>query len=101
MALQQQLRHARRTSKVSVNLKGWVVIKQVRQSRFCQQRHDVLVDQVPIFQARPEVYDTGSTPSGVSASGLQTPLERNSRRSRQLRCAAQRDLVSRMQGKQG
>ena len=100
VALQQQLGYARRATKVSVDLKRRMIVQQVWQSRFRQQRHDVFMRQITFFQSCPEVDNPRPTPSRVAASCLQPTFQRNPRCLRQLRRAAERDLISRMQCKE-
>jgi hypothetical protein len=78
MRLQQHLGYTGRPAKVSVDLKGRMVIEQVGERGFGKQLPDMVIRIVAIQETGIEIDDPGPAPAGVAAAvpqpGLNGPL---------------------------
>jgi len=97
MTLHQCLAHARHAAEVAVNLKRWMRIEQVVQSRFGNQRLHVLAHLVAVTEPRPKADDPRAAPPRMPATMRETPFDRRARGARERGRAAHGDLITRKQ----
>ena len=99
LALQQHFGNPGCAAEISIDLKWRMSIEKVRQRRFGEQSGEMVVRKIAFFQSRAEIDNPRAAPSGIPASRLEPPLQRDSLRAGQPRSTSQRDLVSRIQRK--
>jgi hypothetical protein len=77
-----------------------MIVQQVGKCGCGKKSNDMLVCEIPLAKAGPEIHDPRPAPTGVPASSLQSSLKRYARRACKLGCPRQGDLIPGVDGKE-